>query len=111
VAIANVPIPDVFVCAEDVKQGKPQPDPYLLGAKKAGVDPKKCLVVEDAPNGVRSGLAAGCQVLGLITTHSAEQMEAVKPNWLVKDLSKVSMRVVDGGMEVTIHERITGLSS
>lgn len=65
-----------------------RPDPYLLGAKRAGVDPARCLVVEDAPAGVRSGKAAGCKTLGLITSHSREQMEQVKPDYLVSNLSK-----------------------
>ncbi|PIL36938.1 hypothetical protein GSI_00629 [Ganoderma sinense ZZ0214-1] len=102
----GVPIPDAFVVSEDVEKGKPEyvppyhyrntvikcshfrPDPYLLGAKRAGVDPSRCLVVEDAPAGVRSGNAAGCKTLGLITSHSREQMEEVKPDWLVSNLAR-----------------------
>ena len=65
-----------------------RPDPYLLGAKRAGVDPARCLVVEDAPAGVRSGKAAGCKTLGLITSHTREQLEEVKPDWLVPNLAR-----------------------
>ncbi len=65
-----------------------RPDPYLLGAKRAGVDPSRCLVVEDAPAGVRSGRAAGAKTLGLITSHTREQMEEVQPDYLVTNLSK-----------------------
>lgn len=43
-------------------EGKPSPVPYLLAAEKLGADPADCLVVEDAPSGVRSGLAAGMTV-------------------------------------------------
>lgn len=57
--------PDIFITAELVKRGKPQPDPYLLGAEKLGLKPEECLVVEDALAGVLSGLAAGCQVLAV----------------------------------------------
>jgi len=46
-------------------------------------------VFEDAPSGVRSGRAAGCKVVGLLTTHSREQMEEAEPDILVKDLSKL----------------------
>ena len=70
------------------KRAHSRPDPYLLGAKRAGVDPSRCLVVEDAPAGVRSGNAAGCKTLGLTTSHSREQMEEVKPDWLVPNLSR-----------------------
>ena len=57
--------PDIFITAELVKRGKPQPDPYLLGAEKLGLKPEECVVVEDALAGVLSGLAAGCQVLAV----------------------------------------------
>jgi len=101
--IAGVPVPDVFVAAEDVTQGKPAPDPYLLGAKKAGADPARCLVVEDAPAGIRSGQAAGCKTLALITSHTRAQMEACKPDYLVSNLSAVTMKRVEGGVEVIIN--------
>lgn len=59
---AGLPAPAVFVTAEQVKRGKPQPDAYLLGAELLGLPPQDCLVVEDAQAGVQSGLAAGCHV-------------------------------------------------
>lgn len=59
---AGLPTPAVFVTAEQVKRGKPQPDAYLLGAELLGLPPQDCLVVEDALAGVQSGLAAGCHV-------------------------------------------------
>ncbi|HGH5979430.1 TPA: sugar phosphatase [Kluyvera georgiana] len=59
---AGLPAPAVFVTAEQVNRGKPQPDAYLLGAELLGLPPQDCLVVEDAQAGVQSGLAAGCHV-------------------------------------------------
>ena len=50
---------------EDVKRAKPFPDIYLLAAQKMGcVEPSKCLVIEDSPTGVKSGIAAGMTVFG-----------------------------------------------
>ena len=49
---------------EDVKNGKPAPDIYLLAAKRAGFRPAHCLVVEDSVTGATSALAAGCPVIG-----------------------------------------------
>ncbi|KAG6833932.1 hypothetical protein H0H87_007943 [Tephrocybe sp. NHM501043] len=86
--LAGVPVPDVFVAAEDVKQGKPFPDPYLLGAKQCGVKAENCVVFEDAPSGIRSGKAAGCKTIGLLTTHSREQLEEAKADFIVQNLSK-----------------------
>lgn len=51
---------DVIVCGADVVNPKPDPEPYLLGAKLLGVDPRGCVALEDSPNGVASALAAGC---------------------------------------------------
>ena len=65
-----------------------RPDPYLLGAKKCGVDPKRCLVVEDAPAGVRSGNAAGSKTLAVITSHTREQIEEAKPDFIVPNLAR-----------------------
>ncbi|KAF9464369.1 HAD-like domain-containing protein [Collybia nuda] len=103
VRIAGVPVPDVFVTAEDVTQGKPFPDPYLLGAKECGVKPENCVVFEDAPSGVCSGRLAGSKTVGLLTTHSREQMEASNPDFIVKDLASVSVRRTEKGVEVTVN--------
>ena len=50
--------------AEDVVHGKPAPDLFLHAARSLGVEPIRCVVVEDSPNGVKAGVAAGMQVLG-----------------------------------------------
>ncbi|KAF9028447.1 HAD-like protein [Hymenopellis radicata] len=99
---AGVPVPDVFVTSEDVEQGKPFPDPYLLGAKKCGYKPENCVVFEDAPAGIRSGKAAGCKTIGFLTTHSRKQMEATQPDFLVPNLASVSLRRTESGVEVTV---------
>ena len=56
---------DALVCADDVSATKPDPEPYLLAAKLLGVDPGRCLVLEDSPNGVASAEAAGCRVIAV----------------------------------------------
>jgi HAD superfamily hydrolase (TIGR01509 family) len=55
----------VTVCANDVNVTKPDPEPYLLAAKRLGVDPGSCAVLEDSPNGVASAETAGCQVFAV----------------------------------------------
>ncbi|KAJ2923923.1 hypothetical protein H1R20_g13162, partial [Candolleomyces eurysporus] len=99
---SDIPIPEVLVTSETVEKGKPNPDPYLLGAKLCGVDPADCIVIEDSPNGIRSGLAAGCKVVGILTSHSRESVEAVKPNWVAQDLSQLRFALTDAGVEVAI---------
>ncbi len=48
-----------LVCAEDVKKGKPDPEPFLMAAEKLGIEPSKCLVFEDADLGIQSAINAG----------------------------------------------------
>jgi sugar-phosphatase len=60
---AGLPLPAVLVGAEAVINGKPDPEPYLLGAERLGVSPARCLVFEDAPAGIESALRAGCSVV------------------------------------------------
>lgn len=57
------PEPGIFVTAESVTQGKPHPEPYRIAVERFGLQAKDCLVFEDADNGVRSALAAGCKVV------------------------------------------------
>ncbi|MGW6547445.1 HAD family hydrolase [Streptomyces massasporeus] len=61
----GLPVPDVIVDAAAVEEGKPSPLPYLRAAARLGAEPGQCLVVEDAPSGVRSGLRAGMTVWGV----------------------------------------------
>ena len=66
----GLPIPPVLVTSEDVHNGKPAPDPYLLGAEKLGVAPEACLAGEDAPAGIQSARTAKMTVLAVMTTHA-----------------------------------------
>ncbi|NXZ86720.1 sugar phosphatase [Serratia fonticola] len=73
----GVPLPEVFITSELVKQGKPHPDAYLLGAQGLGLAPQDCVVVEDAPAGILSGLAAGCQVIAVNAPADAPKLDQV----------------------------------
>lgn len=57
--------PPLLVSRDDVRQGKPHPEPFLLGAERVGAEPDRCLAVEDALAGVESGRAAGTVTAGL----------------------------------------------
>jgi HAD superfamily hydrolase (TIGR01509 family) len=56
---------DAVFSAEMVARGKPHPDIFLHAANAIGVDPSRCLVIEDSANGVEAGVAAGMTVVGL----------------------------------------------
>ncbi len=59
----------------------------------------RVLVIEDAPAGIAAGKAAGCKVIGLVTTHSVAQVKESKPDWIVKDLRSVKFVNVGGSAE------------
>ena len=72
---AGLPMPEVFITAEQVKHGKPAPDAYLLGAERLGLPADQCAVVEDAPAGLLSGLAAGCRTIAVNVPADAPRLD------------------------------------
>ncbi len=90
--------PAVLVTADQVSNGKPDPEPFLLAAQRLGVDPHRCLVVEDAPAGLSAAAAAGMTSLAVITTHERGQLVA---SAIVTDLSAVSFESGPDG--VVLH--------
>lgn len=70
----GIPIPDVLVTAEDVTNGKPDPEPYRKGAELLKENPADCVVIEDAPAGIRSAHAAGMRVISLPTTYPIAEL-------------------------------------
>ncbi|OTB19699.1 hypothetical protein K445DRAFT_148702 [Daldinia sp. EC12] len=104
--VLKLPHPENLVTAESVANGKPDPACYDLGREKLGLGPddsSEILVLEDSPAGIRSGKAAGCKVLGLVTSHTAEQVLAAEPDWIVRDLRSVKMVRSDKDGSVTLQ--------
>jgi len=69
-AEAGIMMPRFIVTAEDVKVGKPNPQCYILGAERLGVNTADCLVFEDVPAGIKAGEAAGSDIMVITATHS-----------------------------------------
>lgn len=95
----GLPVPDVLVTSEEVSRGKPDPEGYLLAASRLGVDPRACLVIEDAPAGLQAGHAAGGGVLAVATSHDAAELEGYD---VVPDLSHVTITPIDEGIRILI---------
>ncbi|MBI0379858.1 HAD-IA family hydrolase, partial [Streptomyces albiflaviniger] len=96
--LAEVAIrPGTLISADDITRGKPHPEPFLLAAERLGVDPARCVVFEDAPAGLAAGRAAGMRTVALATTTDRAELVA---DVVVEDLSAVSARVSDGGVEI-----------
>ena len=66
---AGLPVPLLLVAAEDIRNGKPAPDGFLLAAERLGVDAAECLVFEDAAAGIAAAEAAGAAVVVITATH------------------------------------------
>ncbi|TWT36253.1 Phosphorylated carbohydrates phosphatase [Posidoniimonas corsicana] len=60
-----------YITADDVKHGKPHPEPYLQAAERFGVEPAELLVLEDSANGCKAGVAAGAVTVALPNHHTA----------------------------------------
>ncbi|WP_232011057.1 HAD-IA family hydrolase [Mycobacterium shigaense] len=101
-AAAGLPAPKLLIGAEDVTNGKPDPESYLKAAAALGVEAQECLVVEDAPAGVGAGRAAGAQVLAVTTTHRAAEL--ADADVVVTDLSCVRVKVTDAGVDLLVVE-------
>lgn len=71
---AGITLPDHAVTFDQVTQGKPFPEPFILGAKRIGLDPSLTWAVEDAPGGIRSAKLAGCTVCSVATTNVKEDL-------------------------------------
>ncbi|MFC6644516.1 HAD-IA family hydrolase [Granulicella cerasi] len=91
VKAAGLPLPPRFITANDVVKGKPDPEPYRKGAELLGFDPAQCVVVEDAPSGIKAGHGAGARVLGVVTSHTAEQVHEARADWVVQSLADVKL--------------------
>lgn len=72
--VAGLEIPEVLVSSDGLERGKPDPTCFLIGARRLGVDPERCVVIEDAPAGIRAGRAAGAVVVAVRTTHADDEL-------------------------------------
>ncbi|MFF3348545.1 HAD family hydrolase [Streptomyces sp. NPDC002779] len=93
-------LPKTLIAADDITRGKPDPEPYLLAARRLGVDPARCVVFEDAPAGLQAGRAAGMTTVALATTHQAHELDA---DLVVTDLSVLSALVTARGVEISVR--------
>lgn len=84
---------DVLVCGSDIVKNKPDPEIFLTASKKMGLEPHDCIVVEDAPSGVKAAKSAGMKCLALLTSFTSEQLNAA--NWIAKDFEQYPAEIFD----------------
>ena len=88
---SGLPIPAQMVTSNDIVNGKPSPEPYLKGAQLLGLAAADCVVLEDAPAGIRSGKAAGARVIALQTTERDSLLREAGADWIVNTCASVSV--------------------
>jgi mannitol-1-/sugar-/sorbitol-6-phosphatase len=94
----GIPVPERFISADGVENGKPHPEPYAKGSALLGLQPEECLVIEDSASGARAGHAAGCKVLATLFSHSLESLAAA--DWIVRSLEDVRVSIVADTIEL-----------
>lgn len=96
----GLPLPPALVTADDVRRGKPAPDPYQLAAERLGLVPPDCLVIEDAPSGIESALSAGARVVAVASTQPPSALS--RATIVVARLDALSVTVSGDSLQVRL---------
>jgi sugar-phosphatase len=112
---AGLPVPQKIVTSEDVRCGKPHPEPYLKGASLLGVPAARCVVFEDAPAGIRSGKSAGAIVIALRSTATDSELEKAGADWILergyKDLTLTNSNHGSGPIRLQLRSLVAPAES
>jgi mannitol-1-/sugar-/sorbitol-6-phosphatase len=93
---AGLPIPQLLVTSNDVRFGKPNPEPYLKGAAKLGFAARDCVVFEDAPAGISAGKGAGAFVIAFTTTASESELDEAGADFVLPGFGALSVSAQNG---------------
>ena len=104
---AGLPKPKNIVTSSDVKNGKPDPEPYLKGAQLLGAAAADCLVLEDSPAGIRAGKAAGARVIATRATASDEELREAGADWIVDNCGELFVNSTGDGEPFLLVDRRT----
>lgn len=96
-----LPLPRHLISASDITRGKPDPEPYLMGAAALRLQPRECVVIEDSPSGVRAGKAAGMRVIAVPTTYAVEELGHA--DVLIQRLSDLQVAAANAPGPQAIH--------
>ena len=99
VLAAGLPLPNIMVPVDEIRNGKPHPEGFLLAAELLGVAPEQCLVFEDTRPGIEAGVSAGMQVVGLLTTTTADHL---KHRPLIRDFRDVTIQGEGDSIKVAL---------
>jgi sugar-phosphatase len=93
---AGLAVPGLMITADDIRRGKPDPEPYLLAAGRIGIEPAEGVVVEDAPAGVAAGRAGGFTVIGVGGPLSGCDLE-------VPNVGRLAVEAADGCLRIRVR--------
>jgi sugar-phosphatase len=91
----GVALPLHTVTADRVNFGKPNPEPYQLGAAQLGLKTAQCLVIEDSPTGIQAGKSAGCSVLAVASSHRTQELH--EADWIIESLNDLELKTNEDG--------------
>jgi sugar-phosphatase len=97
---AGLPLPARMVTSTDVTQGKPHPEPFLKGASLLGFRAAQCVVLEDAPAGIRAGKSAAAKVIALKTTAPTAALRDAGADWILNNCADI--RVISSAPNLTL---------
>jgi HAD superfamily hydrolase (TIGR01509 family) len=87
---------DAFVCGNEVLNKKPHPEIFLLAARKVGLAAEKCLVIEDAPSGIKAAKAAGMKAVGITSSFAPKLLIEAGAGWTAPDLAHFPLPCLSG---------------
>ena len=100
---ADLPIPPRLLTSNDVKFGKPNPEPYVKGAAILGFRAKDCVVFEDAPAGIRAGKAAGATVISFTTTAPDSELDEAGADFILPGFGALSLASANGSSVIRLN--------
>jgi sugar-phosphatase len=103
---AGLPMPELMITCDDVRRGKPDPEPYEKGAALLGIPAQDCAVFEDAPAGIRAGKAAGATVIALTTTAPVAELDEAGADIVISGFPRLSVFSNNGSGVIRL--RVTG---
>jgi mannitol-1-/sugar-/sorbitol-6-phosphatase len=103
---AGLPLPKKLITSNDITQGKPHPEPYLKGASVLGFQAAECLVLEDAPAGIRAGKAAGAKVIAFRTTVQESALHETGADWIVNNCADIQLLDTTAGLKLGLAETV-----
>ncbi|PVU95038.1 hypothetical protein BB561_002090 [Smittium simulii] len=99
-------VPDCFFPSDKVSKSKPDPEGYIKGAQFLGLNPRDCVVFEDAIAGVKAGFSAGCTVIGILSSHTNEkQLIEAGATFCIRNYNDLEVKTENGKILISLIQK------